>query len=377
VMTPDSGTPQIDDFDVMLRYAQGACTDAERIRVATMVAEHPAHARMVAVMQESRWDVEAQLDRALSIVDGTASARSVGWSAFARSWKETRREISVFMPLGGRWIGITMVLGMAIAAIGVWRAMPHAPTMVTSSSRVYTTTNAQHANITLPDGSRVLLGDASRLTVSGDFGRADRRVVLVGEGYFTVRDRHAVPFIVTTGNTTTRVLGTAFSVRKYRDDAATVIAVASGRVVARRDHLGNVAEAVLVEGNVARISDSTAVPLRVTPAGALETSLDWTTKRLVFADVPITTALPRIARRYDIDIRLADARIGDGHLSAIFGAEPVERVLDDLALALESTYTRSGPNGRVVTFTPGRRAIKRVPPAHPHTLTLQESSHGR
>lgn len=71
----------------------------------------------------------------------------------------------------------------------------------------------QHASIILPDGSKVWVNAGSTLTFPSIFGK-ERRVEIIGEAYFDVA-KDSKPFIVCTGETDIRALGTQFNVFNY------------------------------------------------------------------------------------------------------------------------------------------------------------------
>ncbi|HMG07742.1 MAG TPA: FecR domain-containing protein, partial [Mucilaginibacter sp.] len=67
---------------------------------------------------------------------------------------------------------------------------------------------------TLPDGSRVTLNKYALLRYPEKFTGDQRNVTLVkGEGFFNITPNKAKPFIITTGKTTIRVVGTSFNVK--------------------------------------------------------------------------------------------------------------------------------------------------------------------
>jgi len=67
---------------------------------------------------------------------------------------------------------------------------------------------------TLPDGSRVTLNKYALLRYPEKFTGNQRNVTLVkGEGFFNITPNKAKPFIITTGKTTIRVVGTSFNVK--------------------------------------------------------------------------------------------------------------------------------------------------------------------
>lgn len=82
--------------------------------------------------------------------------------------------------------------------------------------------------LVLADGTRVWLNAFSRLVFPAAFSGTQREVFLEGEGYFEVARNTQQPFIVHTGATSTRVLGTAFNIRHF--DAAVVTTLRSGKV---------------------------------------------------------------------------------------------------------------------------------------------------
>ncbi|MDN5286490.1 MAG: hypothetical protein JWR38_2764 [Mucilaginibacter sp.] len=67
---------------------------------------------------------------------------------------------------------------------------------------------------TLPDGSRVTLNKYALLDYPQRFTGNQRNVTLVkGEAFFNITPNKAKPFIITTGKTTIRVVGTSFNVK--------------------------------------------------------------------------------------------------------------------------------------------------------------------
>ena len=54
--------------------------------------------------------------------------------------------------------------------------------------------------LTLPDGTLVWLNAGSRITYSQGFGVGNRKIELIGEGYFEVKRNEEVPFLVKTNS---------------------------------------------------------------------------------------------------------------------------------------------------------------------------------
>lgn len=85
-------------------------------------------------------------------------------------------------------------------------------------------------SLVLSDGTRVFLNSESELRYPVHFVRQERNVELKGEAFFDVICDSVHPFIVRTGEMTTRVLGTSFNISAYTDDPAIKTTLFSGRV---------------------------------------------------------------------------------------------------------------------------------------------------
>lgn len=126
-------------------------------------------------------------------------------------------------------LAAVLVLFLAIAGTMYYRNLnrtqPPPPEMVTQHI-----SGGKKATVTLPDGTVVRLNSGSELTFPDRFPQNTREVVLQGEAFFDVVKDKKRPFIVRTGELTTRVLGTSFNVRAYENDGKVEVSVATGLV---------------------------------------------------------------------------------------------------------------------------------------------------
>jgi len=84
--------------------------------------------------------------------------------------------------------------------------------------------------VLLPDSSKVWLNAATTIKYPRHFNKTRDIYLLEGEAYFDVTHNPAKPFIVHASNVSTRVLGTAFSVKAYRALPTVTVTVARGKV---------------------------------------------------------------------------------------------------------------------------------------------------
>ncbi|WP_455667647.1 FecR family protein [Phocaeicola sp.] len=92
------------------------------------------------------------------------------------------------------------------------------------------TSYGEKKQVTLPDGSRIVLNSCSSLRYPAQFTGKERKVELDGEAYFRVAHNEDMPFIVTTQKFDVRVLGTHFDVKSYPKDEIVSVNVESGKV---------------------------------------------------------------------------------------------------------------------------------------------------
>jgi len=158
----------------------------------------------------------------------------------------------------------------------------------------YRTQVGQRARITLADGSRVILAPRTTLSVPSEFGGDMRTVTLDGEAYFDVSHMTGAPFVVRTGAVEARVLGTAFSVRRYDGDRVAHVAVVTGKIALSAVRSPST-RITLTSGAVGEANDSSA---QLAPNADPAQYTAWTRGRLVFHQTPVSDVLISMTRWY-------------------------------------------------------------------------------
>lgn len=125
----------------------------------------------------------------------------------------------------------------AITGLGIWGMLQYfsKPPRQHTTQSAFTTFTAgpgTQKHITLPDGTEIWLNNGSSLQVRNIANNDTTREVWLteGEAYFEVAKDLSKPFIVHVDSLQTRVLGTAFNIRAYRELPKLQVAVAEGRV---------------------------------------------------------------------------------------------------------------------------------------------------
>ncbi|MCG8582191.1 MAG: DUF4974 domain-containing protein [Bacteroidales bacterium] len=98
------------------------------------------------------------------------------------------------------------------------------------SAHIFTAPEGQLTSVTLADGSEITLNEGSQLIVPLEFGKANRRVNLDGEGYFKVSKNKDLTFSVVSGKQEVKVLGTIFNIRAYTNESRMITSLEEGVV---------------------------------------------------------------------------------------------------------------------------------------------------
>jgi transmembrane sensor len=217
--------------------------------------------------------------------------------------------------------------------------------VTTVASQTFSTTVGKRDSITLSDGSRVVLGPDSRLTVPSGFGSGSRAVELHGDAYFDVRHDAASPFAVRVGSALIQDVGTTFMVES--DDAnATVVTVVTGSVRLRAVDSPSGTGVLLAAGERGSIDDAGRTSTE--RASSPDDDVAWTTGRLVFRDAPMSRVAAEIHRWYGVRLHLDPALLSQHIKNTFYTNEPVDQVLHVIELSLGVKIERQGDSAVVV-----------------------------
>lgn len=194
----------------------------------------------------------------------------------------------------------------------------------------------------LPDGTVVTLNRQSRLEYPAGFVDKTREVYLYGEAFFEVQHDPSRPFLVHTGNITTRVLGTSFNIKAYGDENDIAVAVSTGKVqVQKKDKtvLG-----LLTAGDQLIIDreKENVVMARVDVADIGV----WKTPDLNFDNMTVEEAAEVISRHFNVEIKLENELLGKCRFTARFtGKEAsIKQVLDVITILTATGWEREDSN---------------------------------
>jgi ferric-dicitrate binding protein FerR (iron transport regulator) len=191
------------------------------------------------------------------------------------------------------------------------------------------------SQLTLSDGSLVILNSGSELSYIKNFEKGSREVFLKGEAYFNIEKDSLRPFIVNSRGTTTTALGTSFNVKAY-DGETLDISLLTGKVAINREELME-EPITLLPGEALKINTEKN---RLEKTGFdQELVIGWTKKMVIFQETPLMEAIRVLENWYGVQISIKNRPLNPVLLSGKFQNETLENVLVGLKFSARFDFT--------------------------------------
>jgi transmembrane sensor len=207
-------------------------------------------------------------------------------------------------------------------------------TPIPQVKKIVTTVNKEQKQIHLSDGSSVLLNSGSSIEFLETFSNKLREVHLEGEAFFSI-NKDGRPFIVTTSNSKTTVLGTEFNI--WARDGKTRIIVKEGKVNLTRINT-NTKGVNLGKGQLSTVMENKepTSPEDVNP----NYLLGWMEGKLVFNHTPLNEITDELERFYNVKLNLENKNLNIYTLTGLFENTEIDSVLTMICLTLDLDYEK-------------------------------------
>ena len=167
-------------------------------------------------------------------------------------------------------------------------------------------------HLVLEDGTKVWINADSKLTYPSKFNKKERIVQLEGEAYFEVAHDKEWPFMVKTTITETKVLGTSFNIKAYKNEDKVETTLIEGKV-ALNQSVGN--SSILMDpGHQAIVPVKGGEVVYKKVDTAIFTS--WKDKQFEFEEETLESILKSLERWYNVTIEFSDDDIKQLRFSA-------------------------------------------------------------
>lgn len=198
----------------------------------------------------------------------------------------------------------------------------------------------------LPDGTLVWLNSGSKISYSQGFGVVERKLQLVGEGYFEVVRNEQLPFEIQTKELELQVLGTKFDFKNYPDDEEVSVNLLEGKV-SLRNALKN-KEVCYLQPNQKAMLNKQNGELHISSVKAHYAS-EWTKGFLFFDEELLPDIAKELERSYNVKISLEDPSLDTCRFYGNFERkeQTIQEILEMLASTGKLQYHINGRNIRL------------------------------
>jgi transmembrane sensor len=213
---------------------------------------------------------------------------------------------------------------------------------IESSSEIsfITKTNprGKRSSLILPDSTRVFLNAESSVKVPSDYIK-NRTIELSGEAFFDVRPSSSSLFKVKSQNVTITALGTAFSVKAYKEDVNKSVMLKKGKVLVETTLHSNITSTELIPGEKLTCNEE---------SGSIKKSeydvnkeFAWTEGVLIFHKTDLEDFIKTLERWYNVKVLIEGRPSDSWRINGRFDNELLENVLESLRFAREIDYDLS------------------------------------
>ena len=336
------------DYQLLARYMAGDCTIRERRQIERWADNSKQNAEKLKEL-EKIWDITEQEQQLLSsffdadqqwdqLQDRLMNEGEVPVSKKKSTFDSQRRSASIHSMTHKivRVAAIFLIAGL-LGVLSYQNWYQAEPEVQEPVLRDVSTANAQRVNLTLSDGTEVMLNADSEMKFPNRFEDAEREVYLKGEAYFDVVSNPEKPFVIHSRGSVIRVLGTSFTVSSYEEDRQVRVVVKEGRVSLEGESGDENRKTLLAANEMGKfLRDSKKI--ETAQVDDMELYFSWREGYLKFREESMSHVALDLKRRYGIEVNFRDSEIRDKKLTAFLKSRSIQNVLDVIAMSLNVEY---------------------------------------
>lgn len=243
-----------------------------------------------------------------------------------------------------RWVQIAAVIFLPVLLFSnIW--LYRQKHSLQTSEIIVSTSHGERSNVTLPDGTKIVLNENSMLSYSSvNFNRLKREVEFNGEGFFEVAKDAAHPFGITSEGLHVQVLGTAFNLYTRTGENMAKLALHRGKVMFSSTVSKD--SAVVLPGQIAFLNKNTGAIAVKSAVDVVKDATAWQRNELVFRNATFKDVLATIEKNYGVTFKL-QTRL---NMSDLFtGVLSSKNLSENIRILEESYHLKMEVNDTVVT----------------------------
>lgn len=240
------------------------------------------------------------------------------------------------------WQRIAAILIIPLAAGAVYHTVVKPEKTQTAKEEVvYNVVRSAYGNrteVTLSDGSVVMLDSKSSLIYPEKFIGGTREVNLEGQAYFQVKSDVRNPFVVNTSRLQISATGTTFDISDYSSKPESQVTLVSGKVAVSKILGENVKEHLPdLEPDQSLTYNSTTGDIKL-EEGLATDRVAWKDGLLVFRNEPMSKVIEKLSEVFEVNIELRDKSLENYRYRATFQDETLSEILKLLKVSSPVDY---------------------------------------
>ena len=232
------------------------------------------------------------------------------------------------------WGTVASAAAIALICIVSWYAYE----FWTPSSMQTINTLANRIEITLPDGSEVMLNHFSSLSYPKSFKGNQRDVTLSGEAFFNVTKNPKQPFIVSAEMVKVQVLGTQFNIEAYHNNPEVKTTLIEGSVSVSID---STTKQIVLQPNESAIYNKNNKTLEFSLNNFTAADIAWQKNAYIFDKLTLRDITRKLSNSFGVNIEIEDEDLASYRLTAKFNNnETLEEILTLLQTGREFIFKK-------------------------------------
>lgn len=209
------------DHDILIAYLNGELDVVEKEAVESWMQTSDDNRKLVEQLYYTMF-VSERIE-VMNSIDVEASLNNLKKQIRERGRSSTGKPLSFYIrkaAIAAAFIGVLLMGSIFLRQVSMSYSNPF----------IITTNLGERAQATLPDGSKVWIGSCSKLEYYTSVFAKERKVNLIGEAYFEVKNDRNKPFIVNSNEMRTEVLGTKFNIKANADEQFVIATLLEGSI---------------------------------------------------------------------------------------------------------------------------------------------------
>ena len=311
--------------ELIKKYFRGECTEEERAKIQKWYNSLDQEADPIASLSH---DEREQLkERMLQRV-----FKNIGYDD-PEGESEVKRKgvLPIVYILSGA--AATFLVLLAYTFITSRSRSPELVSGINEKITIQNLTSTIHKTV-LSDSSVVWLSPSSKLEYPRHFRGPCRQIELEGEAFFDVTRDPGHPFVIKSGDIITKVLGTSFRIRAFKENNSAEVSVVTGKVTVMLENKPE--EVVLLPSNkVTYLKDAHLLKRGSEQSAEMKI---WDKASLSFENQPVSKVVDKLNTTFGIKISAADETINSLLLNADFTDQNLPDILEMLERSLNISY---------------------------------------